>query len=397
MYQNPVQSQLQLAYGMIREGQRQEALRLLAPLCREHPNNASAWWLAAHALDDPEQVKYALNQVLRVAPNYPGAREKLERLQQPATVYRPQFPTMRVTHGEIVYDSPRAAVPYNPSANPHAIAQARRQHQTIGVMFSTIMLAVIGLGILAAAVLFFELRDDVLPQIQADLESANQTAEADQLVNGFQPGSAPQSIIQNPVGSGNLPTIATPDPGQFGETYWDGSGDGITMEYLVIDGRYRRFFEFPVKLHVPRLSAQPQVWELAVNNALAEINRVVPIELTQNSAEADLTLEILDPAVVQRRCVGLNVTTRVVGCGSIDYRGGLIQPVITGQALVSTDTNNPAGTVLHELLHAMGIVVHSPSIDDVMYYQETEQLVIKLSNRDYNTLRRLYSSPSYAD
>lgn len=392
MYQNPIQSQLQLAYGMIREGQRHEALRLLAPICREHPQNASAWWLAAHALDDPEQVKYALNQVLRIAPNYPGAREKLDRLQQPSATYRPQFPTMRVTHGEVIYENPRPLpTPYN----PYAVTQARRQHQYIGALFSTMLLAIIGFGILAGAVLFFELRDDVIPQLQSDLESANQTAVAQQVIDGYQPGSVPQSIIQNPINSGAAPIVATPDPAQFGETYWEGSGDGVTMEYLVIDGRYRRFYEYPIKLYVPRI--ETQVWELAVNNALAEINRVVPIERTTNSAEADLTLEILPPAVVQRRCVGLNVTTRVVGCGTIDYRGGLIQPVITGQALVSTDTNNPAGTVLHEVLHAMGVVVHSPNIDDVMYFQETEQLVIKLSQRDYNTLKRLYSSPSYAD
>lgn len=392
MYQNPIQSQLQLAYGMIRQGQRHEALRILAPICREYPNNASAWWLAAHALDDPEQVKYALGQVLRVAPHYPGAREKLERLQQAATIYRPYFPTMRVTHGEVVYDSPR---PQPVSYNPYVAAQARRQHQYIGALFSTLLLVVVGFGVLAVAVLFFELRDDILPQVQSNVESAYQTAEADQQVNGYLPGSAPQSIIQNPINSGALPNVATPDPTQFGETYWDGSGDGVTMEYLVIDGRYRRFYKFPIKLYVPRV--ETQVWELAINNALAEVNRVVPIERTYDPAVADVTLEILQPAAVQRRCVGLNVTTRVVGCGTIDYRGGLIQPVITGQALVATDTNNPAGTVLHELLHALGVVVHSPYADDVMYYQETQQLVTKLSTRDVNTMKRLYASPSYAD
>ena len=89
--------------------------------------------------------------------------------------------------------------------------------------------------------------------------------------------------------------------------------------------------------------------------------------------------------------------TRIVGCASIDYTPAGTEPIITGHAMVSTDTSNPRGTTLHELLHAVGVIAHSPYPTDIMYAQETRERVTTMTQRDINTLRRLYASPSYAD
>ena len=93
--------QLQQAYALIQAGQRIAALRILTPICRTYPNNASAWWLAAHALEDQNDVYHALQQVIRINPYYPNAANKLAHLEremkrsQTATVPipQPQSPT----------------------------------------------------------------------------------------------------------------------------------------------------------------------------------------------------------------------------------------------------------------------------------------------------------------
>ena len=59
---------LQVAYRLIREGNKQEAVRILTPIVRADPQNADAWWLLANAVDNPEQKRRALERVLRLRP-----------------------------------------------------------------------------------------------------------------------------------------------------------------------------------------------------------------------------------------------------------------------------------------------------------------------------------------
>lgn len=352
------QAQLQHAYRLIQANRRYEALQILGPLCHHQPNNASAWWLAANALDEPQQIRYALEQVLRIAPHYPQAAQKLAQLN--------------------TYYYPRPQPTALPSTNSCAW------------LMTILALLTVGLS-LVVGVLFYDQLKDVAPTWSQSFVDLLSTADAQsfstQPTRQFQP-----SMLTPP---GRTGPVATSDPATFGDTYWEGNGDGITMEYFTLNGRYRRFYRFPVKLYV--YNTPTQIWADAVENALTEIGQVVPIELTSDPDEADITLEILNPDTVQRRCVGLTFTARVVGCGAIDYQGGIVEPIIKSKALVSTDTNNPFGTVLHELLHTMGVVVHSPDPTDIMYYSETSRLNTTMSERDLNTLRRLYASPSYAD
>ncbi len=70
---------LQQAYRLIRDGNKPEAVRLLTPIVRAEPLNADAWWLLANALDNPDQQRRALEQVLKLRPNDDAARRMYER------------------------------------------------------------------------------------------------------------------------------------------------------------------------------------------------------------------------------------------------------------------------------------------------------------------------------
>jgi hypothetical protein len=82
---------LQRAYQLIKENKPEEAEALLIPGLLADPENVDAWWLMAYAVEDPNEVREALNKVLELDPLYsqaPKAREMLAQLdaQRPPVV-----------------------------------------------------------------------------------------------------------------------------------------------------------------------------------------------------------------------------------------------------------------------------------------------------------------------
>jgi hypothetical protein len=74
---------LQRAYQLIKEDKPSEAEALLLPILAEDAENIDAWWLMAYAVEDPNEVREALNKVLELDPDYaqaPKAREMLAQL-----------------------------------------------------------------------------------------------------------------------------------------------------------------------------------------------------------------------------------------------------------------------------------------------------------------------------
>ncbi len=69
------ESQLMRAYELIEAGRLDEARSILSPILAANKNNPDAWWIYSHAVTDPLAAKDALDNVLRLDPQYPGARE----------------------------------------------------------------------------------------------------------------------------------------------------------------------------------------------------------------------------------------------------------------------------------------------------------------------------------
>jgi hypothetical protein len=70
------------AHELIKAGRpyEDEALALLAPLVRENPESAEAWYLLGRALPDPEQKLYAFRRVLRIDPSNRAAQKQIAAL-----------------------------------------------------------------------------------------------------------------------------------------------------------------------------------------------------------------------------------------------------------------------------------------------------------------------------
>lgn len=108
MASDATHSTLEEAYALIEEDRLEEAQALLKPILAEDPDNVDAWWLYVYAVKDVETARMALNTVLKLDPNYPGAQELLASLEE-------RFPAQPVpaaaAPGEIKRLSPPATLP----------------------------------------------------------------------------------------------------------------------------------------------------------------------------------------------------------------------------------------------------------------------------------------------
>ncbi len=119
---------LSQAYGLIEADKLDEAVDLLKPVLAEHPNNADAWWLYAHAVTDVDDARAALQTVLQIDPQYPEAERLLEMLEE-AT--RGQFITNPLTDMQL---QPIRAIPDLPEDMPEVepMTPAEREMAYLG-------------------------------------------------------------------------------------------------------------------------------------------------------------------------------------------------------------------------------------------------------------------------
>lgn len=71
---------LQVAYEAIQEQRLPEARRILERYLKDNPDQADGWWLYSYTVTEVSDARMALENVLRINPNYEGARELLAEL-----------------------------------------------------------------------------------------------------------------------------------------------------------------------------------------------------------------------------------------------------------------------------------------------------------------------------
>ncbi len=100
--------QLMRAYELIEAGKLDEARAILEPILLSDKNNPDAWWVYAHAVTDAPSARKALDSVLRLDPEYPGAQElraQLDEIGKPSSVGVSSSQNIR---SEAEFDAPAA-------------------------------------------------------------------------------------------------------------------------------------------------------------------------------------------------------------------------------------------------------------------------------------------------
>ena len=95
------------AHAFIEAGQLGRAQEALAPLLESEADNPALWWVYAHAVTEREIGIAALDRVLQLDPNYPGARELKEKAAQETTAAEPLAAPFRLETASPLEDTSR--------------------------------------------------------------------------------------------------------------------------------------------------------------------------------------------------------------------------------------------------------------------------------------------------
>jgi|GEM_PF-4027785 len=239
---------------------------------------------------------------------------------------------------------------------------------------------------------------------------------------------------QNPVNPSNpsihadlnpLPTVDPEDDGDgvpyqdydfavCGDTYWTGDGVQFSMEDVAYEGRYPRFSQLPIRVYVYGLIDLEdrdlrEAWELAISQVFAELSQAVPLErvvaddlvffepwVPLETLLADRRVDMVWH-IVPAEVYGANAPCDdPFACSVYGFDGAVLGGPLQFGSMVYIPNNVPdkKKILLHNAIHALGVVAHSGNPLDVM---SPIRQAGSMTARDINTLRCLYNAFPYGD
>ncbi|PJF41640.1 MAG: hypothetical protein CUN54_00475 [Phototrophicales bacterium] len=148
------------AYDLIQTDQIEDARTLLEPVLENDADNVEAWWLYAHAVTDIESANKALDNVIRLDSNYPGAAE----LKRKVTELIQAGGLLDAQSGDSVLTLPPQTLPedvpedlgFDLSFEDDEDDRKRSRRLTLAVIAATIMVV----GIVSAVAILIVTGDD---------------------------------------------------------------------------------------------------------------------------------------------------------------------------------------------------------------------------------------------
>ncbi|MEO8612780.1 MAG: pre-peptidase C-terminal domain-containing protein [Chloroflexota bacterium] len=263
----PTLTQLQQAYQLIKNGEKEEAISVLRPMLTVDPNNADGWWLLANAVSDPAEQRSALEKVVMLRPDHAQAREKLQQLK---------------TGSEFSFDSPPSAVGFGdtlqkakrePPLYVQPVQPAKKGNSPI-----LVILAVIGvIALLVCGVCFV-----------ITLQGANMVGQVMSTVVSSitsMPGSFPQELsdISNLQSNGNInkgDTVSGQMNDPFGAEGYKFSGETGQNITITVSSKDKSFLP-GVGLYDPsgKLVDKDSIFSSAGNSSASNQNATVTVRL----------------------------------------------------------------------------------------------------------------------
>ncbi|MFN4278793.1 peptidase [Thermosynechococcus sp.] len=167
-----------------------------------------------------------------------------------------------------------------------------------------------------------------------------------------------------------------------GEDYFD--------EVQPVEVGYLLWTEFPITVAIEPPQWDPnQVWQRAAEQAIREWSAYLPLKIVDPSVPANIRLLSQRPATSNNgraRFAETRYELFVDSQGVLRHRCRIVVRPSQAPKFV-------LAALRHELGHALGIWGHSPWPTDALYFAQVADPP-PISQRDVNTLRRVYEQPT---
>lgn len=162
---------------------------------------------------------------------------------------------------------------------------------------------------------------------------------------------------------------------------------------------YLIWSEFPVKVCIDlSASKQREDWEEAVETAIAQWNRYLPLERVRDRAQANVVIVRSRPPIntIRNPETGRMEFSRA-RTARTRYEFDLKNRKLIHRMIIEISPDqakiHTLATARHEMGHALGIWGHSPNPEDVLYFSQVRNSP-QISDRDVNTLKKIYQQPT---
>ncbi len=138
-----------------------------------------------------------------------------------------------------------------------------------------------------------------------------------------------------------------------------------------------KYYTFPVKVYGPTEGE----WGEALQDALSELNKYIPVELIDIYSSPDVHV---DAPASQIEVATACKTTRAVGCSSLSCIWNDVDepPDCGSDVTLSENSMYKTATMLHELIHALGVDKHAQDPNSVMFFIENDQTELQTADLD---------------
>jgi predicted Zn-dependent protease len=197
---------------------------------------------------------------------------------------------------------------------------------------------------------------------------------------------------------------------------WQATGQGDYFDAVTPTSvGYLVWSTFPIRVYIQPVDAadstgRSQAWYEAVSQAVQEWTTYLPLVTTDAADQSDITILRLAPAIRLAPATAPNqaLIDRLPRVRAAETRYELFlqrhqsasEPLSTTlihRFTIQLTPNQAAdytkATARHELGHALGIWGHSPLPTDTMYFSQVRNPAT-ISQRDINTLKRIYQQPT---